>query len=163
MDNNIEQVLNELRDLISSSGTEKDNILLDILDKLAEAIDAITENIGTVNKSVELKQQPITVTNSLTGIAELLSSTLNSIKVYNEQLVTANNIILTKITSSLELLSKNSNKEEVSAISKAINETSVKEELKGINESLKKTNESWTFNISRDSNGNLKTINAKKN
>ena len=45
----------------------------------------------------------------------------------------------------------------------SIVETSVKEELKGINESLKKTNESWTFNISRDSNGNLKTINAKKN
>ena len=87
MDNNIEQVLNELRDLISSSGTEKDNILLDILDKLAEAIDAITESIGTVNKNVELKQQPITVTNSLTGVAELLNSTLNSIKVYNEQFV----------------------------------------------------------------------------
>jgi len=40
--------------------------------------------------------------------------------------------------------------------------TILKEELENINTSLNKKEESWQFTISRDSSGNMSSINAKR-
>lgn len=158
----LQKILDELRDLIAANESEKDNVLLDLLDSVKTTIETIIENNKTLAKQIEDKQQPIVVNNVLSNVETLLGNTLEliakiSTEVHNSQLT-----LLTKIGSALELISKSDNKQELMKLVEAINASSIKKELESINTSLNKKEESWQFSITRDNNGNMSSINAKR-
>jgi hypothetical protein len=156
-------ILEELRDIIALSSNQKDNVLLDLLDKLTEALSNLTSTTNVLSTDIKLKQQPIVINNKLDEVKSLIDILSILISDINLKIKTTDYTdVLTKIDNNLLTISKINNSKELLAIESAIKNSSLKDELKSINTSLNKLN-SWSFDIIRDNNGNMKTIIAKQN
>lgn len=159
---NLTEIVDELRTIIAQNNSEKDNITLDILDGLNEAITTLSTQNIELTKSINNKQQPINIVNNLDKVETLLIEVVSTLSAFNSKLIINNGVVLDKIIGALELLSKATNKQELDKISKSISDNSIKPELEKLNSTLSNKEESWSFTINRDTQGNMTQINAKR-
>lgn len=162
MNNEIDDILEDLRKIIAKNNDEKDNILLDVLDSLSLAISSITKANTDLSSKIDNKQTGINITSDLTNVETILKTSFDNLTKVNENIINNNNNIFTKLFSILDMISKNSSKEQLLAINETLSKLSFKQDFSEIIKVLNKKEEEWIFSVENNTEGKLSRIIAKR-
>lgn len=156
------RILEDLRQLIAKGNDEKDNVLLDVLDSLSLAIFTIIKTNIDLSTKIENKQTGTNIITDLTKVESILKVSFDNLTKINETQITTTTVIFDKLVGILNLITKNSTKEELIAINKTLSSISYKEDLTSIAKALDRKDEQWKFDVQVDSKGNISSVNAKR-
>ena len=131
--NEILTILEELRQIVSVDNNKKDNVLLDLLDSLVEAISKIDDKSTSTSSRIDFLPLEAVLKETTVLIRNIIEEDNKKRSEFDNKLLEV-----------VKLLSNDNSKE-----------------LNAINETLKnRPITTWKFDIIRDKNGNLQTITA---